>query len=149
MSFTTTTVRLGTRRVLVAHPNELQYGHLGLEMVMALARARKADADVYLVRPSTALGSGLFELESPQVRVLRPTPVVRELLRTCISWRKLRNRVDLWSEEVREQVGREFVREVNSYVADPGMPQPVREQMKRSGRVRRRQTPTECGITPE
>jgi putative glycosyltransferase (TIGR04372 family) len=130
MSFTTMTVRLGTRRVLVAHPNERQYGHLGLEIVMSLARARKADADVYLVRPSTALGVGLFELESPQVRLLRPTPVVRELLRACISWRKLRDRLDKWRETIREQVEREFVHEVSRYVGDPGMPQPVREGLR-------------------
>ena len=130
MSFTTTTVRLGTRRVLVAHPNEEQYGHQGLEIVTSLARAREADADVYLVHPSTTLGRGLFELESPHVRVLRPTRVVRELLRACISWRKLRDRLDDWRDDVREQVEREFVHEVNRYVGDPGIPQPVREGLR-------------------
>ena len=130
MNFTTTTVRLGTRRVLVACPNEVQYGHLGLEVVMALARARQADADVYLVRPSTELGSGLFELESPQVRVLRPTAVVRELLRACISWQELRDRVGKWRGEVREQVEREFFHEVSRYVGDATMPQPVREGLR-------------------
>ena len=88
MSFTTTTVRFGGRRVLVAHPNERQYGHLALEIMMSLARAREAHADVYLVRPSTRLGGGLFELESPEVRVLRPVPVVREVLRACVGWRE-------------------------------------------------------------
>ena len=130
MSFATTTVRLGTKRVLVARPNGQQYGHLGLEIVMSLARARQADADVYLVPPSTMLGSGLFELESPQVRMLHPTAVVRELLRVCISWRELRERVDKWRDEVREQFEREFVHEVSRYVGDPGMPQRVREGLR-------------------
>ena len=130
MSFTTMTVRLGTRRVLVARPNERQYGHLGLEIVMSLARARRADADVYLVRPSTRLGSGLFELESSEVRMLQPAPVMRELLRVCISWRELRERVDKWRDDVREQVEREFVHEVSRYVGDAGMPQPVREGLR-------------------
>jgi putative glycosyltransferase (TIGR04372 family) len=130
VNFTSATVRLGARRVLVAHPNERQYGHLGLEMVMSLAHARKEGADVYFVRPSTPLGNGLFELESPEVRVLRPTPVVRELLRTCISWRKLLDRVDGWRNEVREQLELAFVREVASYVADPGMPEEVRQGLR-------------------
>ena len=130
MRLKTTTVRLGLRRVLVARPSEVQYGHQGLEIVMSLARARQEGSDVYLVRPSTALGVGLFELESPQVRVLRPRPLVRKLLRTCISWRKLQDRVDAWRHDVQEQVEREFVREVNGYIADPGVPQPVRERLR-------------------
>lgn len=130
MSFTTTTVRFGARRVLVAKPNERQYGHLGLEMIMSLARARQADTDVYFVPPSTSLGRGLFELESPQVRVLRPTPVVREMLRACVSWRRLLDRLDGWREGVWEQVELQFAREVNRYVADPGVPQEVRERLR-------------------
>ncbi len=116
--------------MLVARPNERQYGHLGLEIVMSLVRARETDSDVYFIRPSTPLGGGLFELESPDVRVLRPTPVVRELLRACMSWRKLLDRVDGWRDGVREQIELEFVREVNRYVADPGMPQQVRRGLR-------------------
>jgi putative glycosyltransferase (TIGR04372 family) len=130
MRFTTTTVCLGARRIRVTLPNERQYGHLGLEIVMSLAHARQEGTDVYFVRPSTSLGTGLFELESPQVRVLRPPRVVRELFRTCISWRRLRDRIDGWRDEVREQVEREFVREATRYVANPGMPQQIRESLR-------------------
>ena len=97
---------------------------------MSLVRARETDSDVYFVRPSTPMGGGLFELESPEVRVLRPTPIVRELLRACISWRKLLDHVDGWRDGVREQIELEFVREVNRYVADPGMPQQVRQGLR-------------------
>lgn len=130
MSFTIATVRFGARRVLIAQPNDRQYGHLGLEIVMSLASARDDGADVYFVRPHSSLGGGLFELESPDVRVLRPAPVVRELFRTCISWRRLRERVDNLRDEVREHMGREFVRESNRYVADPGVPQEIRERLR-------------------
>ena len=97
---------------------------------MSLAHARQEGTDVYFVRPSTSLGSALFELESPEVRVLRPLRVVRELFRTCISWRRFRDRIDDWRDEVREQVEREFVREATRYVANPGMPQPIRESLR-------------------
>ena len=130
MSFKTITMRFGRRRVLVARPNGRQYGHLGLEIVMSLASARKDGADVYLVRSDTPLGGGLFELESPDVRVLRPTPIVRELFRTCISLRKFRERVDDWRDEFREHVEQEFVREATRYVTDPGMPQEIRERLR-------------------
>ena len=137
MSFKTTTMRFGRRRVLVAKPNERQYGHLGLEFGMSLARARKADAAVYFVRPSTPIGGGLFELESPEVRVLRPTPVVRQLLRTCSSWQQIVDGVDDWSGELREHIEQELVREMTRYVADSEMPQEVREGLRTvRGRIR-------------
>lgn len=134
MSFASATVRFGVRRVVVTHPNERQYGHLGLEMGMSFAHARQEGADVYFIRPSTPLGSGLFELESSEVRVLRPTPIVSELLRACISWRKLRDRVDGWRDEVRQQLELAFVREVAPYVADPDMPEQVRQRLRRARR---------------
>ena len=130
MSFTTSTVRFGARRVLIARPNDRQYGHLGLEIVTSLASARADGADVYFVRPDTSFGGGLFELESPEVRVLRPRPVVRELFRTCISWRKFRDRVGGWRDELQERVEREFARETARYVTDPGMPQEIRQLLR-------------------
>jgi len=134
MKFTTTMVWLGARRIRVTLPNERHYGHLGLEIVMSLAHAKQEGTDVYFVRPSTSLGSGLFELESPEVRVLRPPRVVRELLRICISWRRFRDRIDDWRYEVRKQVEREIGREATRYVANPGMPQQVRERLRSARR---------------
>lgn len=137
MAFESTTVQFGTRRVLVAHPNERQYGHLGLEMGMSLAHARKEGADVCFIRPSTSMGSGLFELESPEVRVLRPTAIVQELLRTFISCRRFADRVGGWRNDVLEQLELAFVREVAPYVDDPDMPQEIRHRL-RSARQRLR-----------
>ena len=131
-------MRFGGRRLLIASPNVRQYGHLALEILMSLGFARKDGADVYFVRPSAPLGAGLFELESPELRVLRPNPLVRQLLRGCMAWRTFRDRVDDWREEAREQVEREFVREVTRYVVDPAMPQPVREGLRGArGRLRK------------
>ena len=130
MSFTTTTVHLGFKRVQVACTNQMQYGHLGLEIKMSLARARQSRADVYLVRAATSLGSGLFELESPEVRVLRPTGVVQRLLAGCASLQHIRDRLHEWRGGVVEQVEREFVHEVSRYVDDNAVPQPVRERLR-------------------
>lgn len=130
MKFTTTTVRLGLRRVRVTEPNDRQYGHLGLEMVMSLAHARKEGADVYFVRPSTSLGLGLFELESPAVRVVRPPRVVRDLFQLCVAWRRLRDQIDRWRALKREEIERELVREATRYVVNRGMPAEVRERVR-------------------
>lgn len=125
MSYSTTTVRFGTKRILVTHPNQHQYGHLGLEMAMSLAHARRDGLDVCFVR-SSRLGSGLFELESPEVRVLRPAPVLHGVLRGCLSWRNVRHRLGVW----REKVGREFARETSRYVDHGGIPDEIREGMR-------------------
>jgi putative glycosyltransferase (TIGR04372 family) len=130
LNFDTTTLRLPGRKVVVTRPNERHYGHLGLEMVISLARARESQAAVYFVRPSTRLGMGLFELESPDVRVLRPVPVVKEVLGTAIWWRRLKNSFDQWRAQQREIVEREFVRETIGYVNNPGIPQEVREGLR-------------------
>ena len=131
MKFTTTTVRLGFRRVRVTEPNARQYGHLGLEMAMTLAHARKERTDVYFVRPATSLGLGLFELESPEVRVLRPPQFVRGVFRAFVGWRRLRDRIDRWRALKSEEIQRELVREATRYVINPGMPAPVRERLRR------------------
>ena len=125
MSYSTTTVRFGTKRILVTQPNQRQYGHLGLEVVMSLAQARRYGFDVCFVR-SSMLGSGLFELESPEVRVLRPAPVLHGVLRGCLSWQKVRGRLVGW----REKVEREFARETSRYVDDGGMPDEIREGLR-------------------
>jgi len=132
MKFTTATVRIGRRRVRVTRPDPRHYGHLGLEIAMSLARARAEGADVYFVRPATRLGSGLFELESPDVRVLRPSRLLGGLLRTCISWQMIRDRLDHWRAEIREHVGQEFVREATRYVSSAHMPPQVREHLRRT-----------------
>lgn len=131
MSYSTTTVRLGTKRILVTQPNQRQYGHLGLEMVMSLAHARRDGLDVCFVR-SSRLGSSLFELESPKVRVLRPAPVIHGVLRGCLSWQKVRGRLVGW----REKVEREFARETSRCVDDGGMPDEIREGMRDMRRLR-------------
>lgn len=137
MRFDSATLRFGTRRVIVTNPNDQQYGHLGLEIGMSLAHARRQGAAVCFIKPSNRLGSGLFELESPDVRVLRPTPVVRELFRACLSGRKLLGRIDGWREAMWEQVETHFVREVNRYVDDPAVPSEVRHRLRGvRGRVR-------------
>lgn len=125
MSYATTTVRFGTKRILVTQPNQRQYGHLGLEMVMSLAHARREGLDVCFVR-SSLLGSGLFELESPEVRVLRPAQVLHGVLRGCLSWRKVHDRLIGW----REQVEREVAREASRYVDDGRMPDEIRNGLR-------------------
>jgi putative glycosyltransferase (TIGR04372 family) len=97
---------------------------------MSLAHARQKGADVYFVRPPTSLGSGLFELESSEVHVLRPPRVIRGLFHTCISWRTLRERMDGWREDMRGEFERELLAETSRYVEDPHIPDQVRHRLR-------------------
>jgi putative glycosyltransferase (TIGR04372 family) len=120
--------------VLVARPNEIQYGHLGLEIGMALLRAREQGADVYLVQPRTPFGAGFFELESPDVRVLHPSRMARNVIEACMPWLRFQARVARWREDLHEQVDRELIHEMSRYIEAPGIPPPIRERLRRTRR---------------
>lgn len=59
------------RTLLVTRVNARQYGHLGLEILMSLARARELHADVCFVRPRHVVAAALFEIDTRDVRVRR------------------------------------------------------------------------------
>ena len=76
-----TTVTLGGRRILISKPYDQQYGHLGLEMLMAFAMAKRQGASLHFVRPRGDFGAGLFELDSPdQVLANRTAQLMVTLL---------------------------------------------------------------------
>ena len=63
------------RQVLIARPNVRQYGHLALEIFMAIEEAQRIGADVAFLRPRRVVGEALFQLEPAGVRVLQPNAV--------------------------------------------------------------------------
>jgi putative glycosyltransferase (TIGR04372 family) len=62
---------LGGRTVLVTRVNGRQYGHMGLEIAMSLARARELSSDVCFVRPKEVVAEALFEVDTDAVRIRR------------------------------------------------------------------------------
>lgn len=78
---TVTSVKLAGRRVLVTQPNGLQYGHLGLEMLMTLAQAKAERAAVYFLPPPVIANEALFALTTDDVEILHPTALLREWFR--------------------------------------------------------------------
>ena len=82
-SFLTT---IGGRKVVMTEPNGLQYGHLGIEILMTLSRARELGADAYFVRPNRLVAAALLDLETSEVRILRPGYIGR--LGMTLRWRQ-------------------------------------------------------------
>jgi putative glycosyltransferase (TIGR04372 family) len=57
--------------LIIARPNGTQFGHLGLELLMAFAEARRARARLVLVEPPDLVNRALFHLRPEGVRVFR------------------------------------------------------------------------------
>ena len=68
-------------RLLLVRPNGMQYGHLALEILMGLAKARADRTDVCFLTSGHVVSPPLLELESSEVRIVRPASVVRWWLR--------------------------------------------------------------------
>ncbi len=60
-------------RVIFARPNGLQYGHLALEILMALAYARAEDAAVCLLPVGRPVNKALVDIESETVKISKPS----------------------------------------------------------------------------
>jgi putative glycosyltransferase (TIGR04372 family) len=134
MALTTTMVSLGGARVLVSTPNVRQYGHLGLEILMSLASARNAGASVYFVRPPVVAGESLFELESPEVRVLRPSRLTSAVLHLRVAARGARARWGKWWDALNEAWHHELSVEFTTHIANRSLPEPIRDRIREARR---------------
>lgn len=72
--------RLPGVRWLLAAPDVVQYGHIGLELLFSLAKARDLGVPLYIVRPKQVVSEAFFDLIAPEVRMVRDTPLRRRLL---------------------------------------------------------------------
>jgi putative glycosyltransferase (TIGR04372 family) len=131
LALLTTLLTYGRRRILVAQPNVLQYGHLGLEILMSLAAAKQANASVFFVRPGRVAGEGLFEIDSPEAPVLRPAVPLRALLRTHSAATMFADRVQQWWEGACESMYRDIERELTPFIMSKQLiPEPLRDRLR-------------------
>jgi putative glycosyltransferase (TIGR04372 family) len=124
------TISIGGRRIMVARPFAAQYGHLGLEMLMSLALAKRRGASVYFVRPRRVVGEGLFELESPDVPVLHPYPPIGTALRAWLSVAEVGLHFKEWKYEFGVEVRRELVYDIERHISRPGLPGSARRELR-------------------
>lgn len=67
-------ISLGGRPLLLARPQCNHYGHLALEIQVAISRARQMHWDLYVLRSPDSVSTALYELDTDAVRMVRPTP---------------------------------------------------------------------------
>jgi len=130
MGFEATLLSIPRRRVLIARPNARQYGHLGLEMLMALAEARRAAANVYFVRSRDVPGPGLFELDSREVRVLRLSRAIGKAAAAHLMIGAWRSRSSEWRRQWVDGVRSELIHEFTHHAHKKHVPKDVRYQLR-------------------
>jgi putative glycosyltransferase (TIGR04372 family) len=126
MGLQSTLVDVLNYRVLVAKPNVRQYGHLGLEILMALADARRLGADVLFVHPAEVAGGGLFELESSEVRIRRFPRSIVAAAEAPLRLRDWQDRMTVFCRELAVRFRAELARECAEYGRDRTLPKEVR-----------------------
>jgi putative glycosyltransferase (TIGR04372 family) len=140
-------LRLGTKRVLFCSPNQVQFGHFGIEMFYALAYARLIGVSVVFVRSrSPRVGHDLFEVDTEDVRILR-SPFVQLLAR--VRWNVSEQ---WWHKTVTATIRREAIEELGRYIQKhPALPKAVRSDVRlrvrdmKSNGAKRANTPAGVG----
>ena len=77
-------VGFGPFKLVVCKPHHWAYGHLGLEILMALETAKRQDLPLYIIRPSKVVNKALFGLRSEDVRMLMPPGWVQWLVSSSV-----------------------------------------------------------------
>jgi putative glycosyltransferase (TIGR04372 family) len=120
----------GGRPLVVATPDVEHYGSLGIEILMALAVARRAGAAVYFVRPPTVTHDGLFELESPEVPVLEPSAATATLLRARLQVSGIQKDFASWRAGLAKECRRELHRELGPLINTGWTPASARNDLR-------------------
>lgn len=100
-------ISLDGRPLLLAKPQSNHYGHLALEIQVAISRARQMGWDLFLIRDAAAVGPALYEFDTDAIRIVRPTAWNRFRI-ACLTvvrdtWESVRGFVrglmsDAWNE---------------------------------------------------
>jgi hypothetical protein len=118
------------RPVLVSRPQSNQYGHLALEIHLTLSYALEYGADVYFVRDRGAVSRALYEVDSRDVRILRPTAALDMRLGTSLrlfQWSRRRTR---WRREMEMSLWKSTREALADYCIDPDVPLEVRNRLR-------------------
>jgi putative glycosyltransferase (TIGR04372 family) len=128
---TVTSVNLAGRKVLVTRPNGVQYGHLGLEMLMTLAQAKAERAAVFFLPPPVIANEALFALTTDDVQILHPPALLRAWFR-C-RW-QVKDLAIVGAERLEASSNsfwHELYRELRRHAGDERFPVSLRETLRR------------------
>ncbi|MGE0391973.1 MAG: TIGR04372 family glycosyltransferase [Vicinamibacterales bacterium] len=115
---------------LMVRPDAVHYGHLALELQMSLVLARMRRAGLVVYHAEPWVNEGLFEIESPDVPMIRPGPVGRTVCAAAWWPQELLNgRTVFWHHALEAWRG-SLEDELAGYATNPRVPDPVRRAMK-------------------
>ena len=134
-------VRRAGPRLLVSQPNAVQFGHLGMEMVMALARAREEQAAIAFLRAPRVVNDGAFELESDQVDVRKLSPPAESWWRSRWMLDRLLAGLEERGREFREDFWHEVGELAREETWDPAMSPRLRRMLRSTKSYAGRQRP--------
>ena len=123
-------IRLLSPGVLVCRPNLVQYGHLAMELVMALDEARRRNHAIVLLKSRRAINPSLFDIESPDVRILRHTPLMAAWARLAWALGEIRDRAVRAHRNATHAVREELARELRRHAGDHTLPPRLRVVVK-------------------
>lgn len=119
-----------TRPVLISQPNVRQYGHLALEIFMAIEEAQRLGADVLFLRPREVVGQALFELQPRGVRILKPGALASAPYRLRWFVAHAGPEIERVRVEVMTQLKRESRRELRPHIDNERFPEAFRQQLR-------------------
>jgi len=123
-------LRVAGRRLLVCCPNQVQFGHFGVEIAYALAYARLLRLPVAFVRAhAPRVGHTLFEIDTDEVRIVRSFPL-RSLAR--LWWLVTEH---WWRRTVVTTMRREMIDALSRHERQhPRLPKSVRSEIRARAR---------------
>ena len=112
----TKTLHFGRRKLLVTRVNPRQYGHLALEILMSLLRARREQATVYFLRPPKIVSEALFNIRAVDVEVLPKSRTLDAVMRASLTSTEVVTRWRAWRIRTSAVLRYEFRREIPAYL---------------------------------
>lgn len=124
------TLHFGWRKLLVTRVNPRQYGHLALEILMSLLRARREQATVYFLRPPKIVSEALFNLRAVDVEVLPKSRTLDAVTRASWTSTDVVARCRAWRIRTSAILRYEFRKEIINYLHEhKELPQAQRRRL--------------------
>jgi hypothetical protein len=127
---------------MLARPDCVHYGHLALEIQMALVEARVRGARLALLQASQPANPAVFDLVSPDVRIVRLGPLRHRWYLSGWDRRARHSPRQRWRDRTWNICRAEAERELARQAGDPRLPEKLREHLQKL----KKNLPPEVGL---
>jgi hypothetical protein len=127
---TTVELTLGGNRTLVAQPDGSEQGRMSVDMLTALARARRTQAAACFLRPPVLRNEALFELTTTDVPRVRPSGLSSARAEWCWQMAEWRDRIRMRAATASSSFSLEWYRELRRQASDERLPIDLRGKLR-------------------